>query len=169
MTLEEIAIVSQIVSSGGVIASLIFVGFQVRQSNQMMGDTAIRHHAERIQSVSKAMFEAPDLADIWLRGGEGLGKLSAEERVRFINLNLYVLRIWEQLHLQKERGMMDVQMWDANINILRDIHHQLPGTAAVWGLKRHLFSRRFQDFYESFVATGEGQTLYGEPARGASG
>jgi hypothetical protein len=73
-----------------------FVGFQIRQYNQMMRDTAIRRHAERIQSVSKAMFEVPDLADIWLRGGEDFGKLSAEERVRFINLYVYVMRGWER-------------------------------------------------------------------------
>ena len=53
MTLEEIAILSQIVSALGVVGSLIFVGFQVRQSNQMMRHTAIRHHAERIQSVRR--------------------------------------------------------------------------------------------------------------------
>lgn len=34
MTLEETAIVGQIVSGLGVIGSLIFVGFQVRQSNR---------------------------------------------------------------------------------------------------------------------------------------
>ena len=62
--------------------------------------------------------------------------------MRFINLYLYVLRVWEQLHLQKEMGVMDQHMWDANVNILRDIH-QLPGAAATWRLKRHLISRRF--------------------------
>ena len=56
---------------------------------------------------------------------------------------------------------MDRQMWDANVNILRDIH-QLPGAAATWRLKRHLISRRFQAFYENFVATGEGKPLYDE-------
>lgn len=35
-----------------------------------MRDTAIGHHAERIQSVSKAVLGAPDLANIWLRSGE---------------------------------------------------------------------------------------------------
>jgi hypothetical protein len=159
MTLEQVAIVSQIVAALGVIGSLIFVGFQIRQSNQMMRDSAIRHHAERIQSVSKAMFEVPDLAGIWLKGGESLEALSPEERVRFINLYVYILRMWEQLHLQSQSGMMDRQMWEANVNILRDIH-QLPGAAAAWQVRRHLFSHRFQTFYENFVATGETKPLY---------
>ena len=104
MTLDQIAIVSQIVAAVGVIGSLIFVGLQVRQSNRMMRDGAIRHHAERIQSISRALFDSSDLAGIWLKGGDDLDKLSPEERVRFINLYLYVLRVWEQLHLQKEMG-----------------------------------------------------------------
>ncbi|MGH8094990.1 MAG: hypothetical protein ACREIF_16210 [Chthoniobacterales bacterium] len=161
MSLDQIAVVSQIVAAVGVVGSLIFVGLQVRQSNQMMRDGAIRHHAERIQSVSKAMFEDADLAGIWLKGGENVEKLSPEERVRFVNFYVYVLRVWEQLHLQKVAGIMDRQMWDANVNILRDIH-RLPGAAAVWSVRRHLFSRRFQDFYESFVAFGEGKPLYDE-------
>lgn len=71
------------------------------------------------------------------------------------------MRGWEQLHLQKETGAMDREMWDANVNIIRDIHH-LPGTAATWKLRRHLFSRRFQVFFEALVATGEVRPLYGE-------
>lgn len=159
MTLEQIALVSQLVAAIGVIGSLIFVGLQVRQSNQMMRDSAIRHHAERIQSVSKAVFEVPDLARIWVKGGENLATLSPEERVRFINFYVYILRIWEQLHLQKQSGMMDEQMWEANVNILRDIH-RLRGAAAAWEIRRHLFSRRFRTFYESFVASGGGRPLY---------
>jgi hypothetical protein len=160
MTLEQLALISQLVAALGVIGSLIFVGMQVRQSNRMMRDQATRHHAERIQSVSKAVFEVPDLARIWLKGGENLEALSPEERVRFVNLYVYVLRIWEQLHLQKKSGMMDQQMWEANVNILRDIH-RLRGAAAAWRVRRHLFSRRFQAFYEGFVQTGEGKPLYG--------
>jgi hypothetical protein len=51
MTLDEVAIVTQVISTVGVVGSLIFVGLQVRQFNQ-------------IQSVSKAMFELPDLSGI---------------------------------------------------------------------------------------------------------
>ena len=80
MTLDQIAIVGQIVAAVGVIGSLIFVGLQVRQSNQVMRDSAIRHHAERIQSISRALFDSPDLAGIWLKGGDDLDKLSSEER-----------------------------------------------------------------------------------------
>ena len=159
MTLDQLAIVSQIVAVAGVIGSLIFVGLQVHQSNRMMRDSAIRHHAERIQSVSQAVFESPDLADIWLRGGQDIDKLAPAERVRFVNLCVYVLRIWEQLHVQKEAGAVDRQMWEANVNILRDIH-AMPGAAAAWRLRRHLFSRRFQSFYEDFVTAGAGKPLY---------
>jgi hypothetical protein len=161
MALEQIALISQLVAALGVIGSLIFVGMQVRQSNRMMREQAIRHHAEKIASVSKVMFEVPDLAGIWLKGGENLEALSPEERVRFINLCVYILRIWEQLHLQSKSGMMDEQMWEANVNILRDIH-RMPGAAAAWRVRRHLFSRRFQTFYESFVKTGAGKPLYDE-------
>lgn len=159
MTLDQLAIVSQIVAAVGVIGSLIFVGLQVHQSNRMMRASAIRHHAERIQSVSKAIFESPDLANIWLQGGQDIDTLSPAERVRFINFYVYILRIWEQLHLQKEAGSMDQQMWQANVTILRDIH-TMSGAAAAWRLRRHLFSRRFQKFYEGFVMSGVGRPLY---------
>ena len=72
-----------------------------------------------------------------------------------------MLRVLEQLHLQRETGLMDKDMWDANIKILKDIH-QMPGFAAAWEIRRHIFSARFQKFYDHYVHTGEAKPLYGE-------
>ena len=160
MTLEEIGILSNIAAALAVMGSLIFVGLQVRQANRMMKDAAIRLHAEKIQSISQAMFEVPGLADVFARGGADISKLSLEERIRFINFCTYILRILEQLHLQREMGLMDKELWEANIKIIRDIH-QLPGFASAWEIRRHTLSVRFQKFYEHYVKAGEAKSLYG--------
>ncbi len=161
MTLEEIGILSNIAAALAVMASLIFVGLQVRQANRMMKDAAVRHHAEQVQSISKVVFEVPGLSDLWFRGSAGIANLTPEERIRFVNFCTYTLRIWEQLYVQREQGLMDPEMWDANILILRDIH-ALPGVASAWEIRRHHFSPRFRKFYEGFVAVGEAKSLYGE-------
>ena len=161
MTLEEIGILSNIAAAMAVMGSLIFVGLQVRQANRMMKDAAIRLHAEKIQSVSKALFEVPGLADVFLRGGADIATLSAEERIRFINFCTYIHRILEQLQHQQEKGQMDDELWEANIKIIRDIHN-LPGVAAAWEVRRHIFSARFQRFLDNYVKSGGAKSLYGE-------
>ena len=75
MTLEEIGILSNIAAALAVVGSLIFVGLQVRQANRMMREAAVNLHAEKIQSISKALFENRELSDVFTRGSADISVL----------------------------------------------------------------------------------------------
>jgi hypothetical protein len=160
MTVPDISTVANILAAIGVMGSLVFVGLQVRQSNRQMREAAIRHHVDRIAGIGLALSESADLADLWVRGLKDLDALTPPERARFINYFTYALRIWEQLHLQNLTGVMDRELWDANVKILADIRNT-PGTMAAWKIRRHIFTPRFQAFYESLDLSGAKQ-LYGD-------
>ena len=132
---------------------------------KMLRDEAIRNHNEKHQSVSRALYENPQLADLWSRGSKnGLMSLTEAERAQFVNFYMYVLRVWEELYLQQRGGMMDNALWAANVQVLRDTY-PMPGAKDVWQVRRHLFTQEFQDFYERFAAEGEAKPLYDLPAK----
>lgn len=161
MTLENMNYIVQMAANLAVIASLIFVVLQVRMGLRMMRDQAVRNHNEKSQSVSRAMFENPDLADLWARSStEGMGKLTDGERVRFVNFYTYVLRVWEELFIQHRDGIMDMAVWKANMRILRDTR-VMPGAQEVWAVRRHLFTPDFQAFYDTDLPGEEARPLYG--------
>jgi len=158
--LQDMNTIIQMVANIAVIASLIFVALQVRMGVQMLRDAALRNHTDKVQSISRMLSENPQLCDLWARGGKtGLETLSDAERVQFVNFYTHVLRVWEELHLQYKSGLMDNELWAANISILRDAH-QMRGARDAWAVRRHLFTRTFQDFYDAYAASSGAKPLY---------
>lgn len=149
MTLHEASELVQIGANLAVVASVLFLVFQSRLGIQMLREAAERNHMDKHQSVSRLIAENPQLADLWARGSNsGIAKLTETERVQFINFFTYVLRIWEELFLQHRRGLINDEIWKANVGILRDTK-PMPGAIDGWAVRRHLFTDPFQQFYDA--------------------
>lgn len=162
------SLIIQMIANLAVIASLIFVVLQVRMGVQMLRESAIRNHTDKVQSVSRMLSENPQLCELWARGSKaGLEGLSDAERVQFVNFYTHVLRVWEELYLQYKSGLMNNALWAANMTILRDTH-EMRGAREAWAVRRHLFTQAFQDFYDSYTTSGEARPLYILPEQTAS-
>ena len=160
MTLQDVNTGVQMIANIAVIASLAFVALQVRMGVRMLRDAAVRNHTDKVQSVSRILSENPQLCELWERGSKaGLESLTSAERVQFVNFYTHVLRIWEELYLQYRSGLMNNELWAANIKILRDAH-QMRGAQEAWRVRRHLFTEAFQGFYENYAPEGEAKPLY---------
>jgi hypothetical protein len=160
MTIETLNTLIQMIANIAVIISLVFVVLQVRMGLKMLRDAAVRNHNEKHQSISRAVFENPQLAELWTRGSKsGLAGLSDAERAQFVNFYMYVLRVWEELYLQHRNGAMNEALFAANVQILRDTY-PMPGAREAWMVRRHLFTPEFQNFYETYATSGEARPLY---------
>ena len=149
MSLQGIGALVQIGANVAVLASVLFLAVQASLGIQMLKDAAQRNHMDKAQSVSRMLAENPQLAELWARGSKvGVAKLNDAERVQFVNFLTYVLRIWEELFLQHQRGLIDEDMWQANMLIVRDTK-PMPGARDAWAVRRHLFTEAFQQFFES--------------------
>ncbi|MBS0385839.1 MAG: hypothetical protein JSS00_10880 [Proteobacteria bacterium] len=161
--MQEMSLIIQMIANIAVIASLVFVAFQVRMGMQMLRDNAVRNHTDKVQSVSRMLSENPQLCELWARGSKaGLDGLSDAERVQFVNFYTHVLRVWEELYLQYKTGLMDNALWAANMTILRDTH-RMRGAQEAWAVRRHLFTAPFQDFYDAYASEGQAKPLYELP------
>jgi hypothetical protein len=121
MTLEEIYYVGQTIAVVAIVGSLIVLIMQNREAHQLARDSALRHQIEGLQNISRLLFETPGMADVWVRGGAGLDKLSPEDRVKFMAYMTYTLRIWEGLHAQFLRGQLGDELWRVHAKQLRDV------------------------------------------------
>lgn len=147
MTLEDLAYISQIIGVAAVLGSLVILIVQVRAANLLAREAAINAQSAGLQAVSRALFEAPQLASIWERGTRDLAALDSEERVRFIAYTTYTLRIWEGLHLQHLRGQIADDLWNSHCRQLSSVQ-SLPGFNAAWDIRRATFSPVFEKFYD---------------------
>jgi len=159
MSLHGMGALVQVAANLAVLASVLFLAVQARLGIQMLKDAAQRNHMDKAQSVSRMIAENPQLAELWARGSKaGIAKLNDAERVQFVNFLTYVLRIWEELFLQHERGLIDEETWQANMLIVRDTK-PMPGARDAWAVRRHLFTHAFQQFFEG-LDNAQARPLY---------
>lgn len=106
MSWEAWAAIGQLVGAAGVIASLVFVGIQVRQSVRAAKATAFQGLASTIISVNLAHVENPKILDVIDRAGKG-EPLTAEEHRLYVPLILSAVRLAQSAHYQVQLGLLD--------------------------------------------------------------
>lgn len=147
MTLEQLSLVAQIVSAVAVIASLIFVGVQLRQATAAIRASSSEAHAALYTELVHSIIDNADFARIWTIGLEDPKSLSDEEWVRFVAYASALFRQYETSRVQWLRGRLDDEHW-------RTIENQaisfgrLPGLEAAWKLRGHWYSPDFRAWFE---------------------
>jgi len=163
MSLEQASLVSQIVSAIAVVASLVFVGFQLRQNTRAVrASTSQAHSATYLQAV-ESLFADAQFASIWRRGLGDFDRLDEDERVRFLAFTSALFRFYDASRIQMLHGQLDPEHW-------RTIEQQVislagqPGIRAWWKLRRAWHSEDFQRLFES-VPAAPAEALYASHAK----
>src|SRR5919107_4593385 len=95
MTLEQASLVAQIASAVAVIASLIFVGFQLRQATAAIRGSSSQAHSELYTTLVQSIIDHGDFARIWSTGLSDPASLTQEEWVRFVAYASALFRLYE--------------------------------------------------------------------------
>ena len=106
MTLEDASLISQIIAAIAVVASLIFVGLQLRQNDKTQRAAMHQARADRIIGIFHHLAE-PHMAAAMAKADQAPETMSAEELIQlrsFITVN--VLSLEDQLRQQKA-GLLD--------------------------------------------------------------
>ena len=155
MSLSDLAAVGSFVNGVAVLASLIFVGFQLRQNTQAVRAAASQAHSQNWQQITMSVVECADFAHIWRRG------LTDDERVRFYAFAGATLRFFEGARLQWLHGQLDNEHWH-NVEKTATDFAATSGYKAYWAQRHHWMSPQFQEWYEA-LSQGGAQELYGRP------
>jgi len=97
MALEQFAYLSQIIASVGVILSLIFVGYQIRQSTAALQRNEHNSTMSQWTVIRMAIAQHRDVAELITRGFDGSAELDAADELRLDQvLNEYA---WASFHI----------------------------------------------------------------------
>jgi len=106
MTLDQWASMAEIFGAFGLIASLIYVGQQVRLNRKQLEDDA----AGRFYGQSSGLFTNAalngDFAAVWNRGATELNSLNKVERERVVNWEIGVIFHMAQSYAQQRKGLL---------------------------------------------------------------
>jgi len=152
MTLQELANFGEILGAAGVIASLIFVGWQINANTRA---ARLRMHEQVTQTymsflgsilVDPGSFAAglksehPEFAD-----------LNDAQKAFFFSTMLGFFKHFEMMCVQYAQGVMDEETWNAWSTHIRMQFHQ-PGAQNWWNLRKDAFTPSFREYLDTSTA-----------------
>ncbi len=156
MTLNEISEISQAIGSIAFVASLIFVGVELRQNTKSA--LAQSHHAvsEALNRINLIWVQSAEVTRIWFLGMSQRGALSPEERWRFDSLMRAYLHVCETMYTQSKLGAGDHAIVLAEETGIKTVF----GSAGVrewWAENPFGFSSEFRTYIDRLIAGDAGR------------
>lgn len=148
MTLSDLSNLGTFVSAIAVLASLIFVGIQIRQNTRAVRAAASQAHTENWQALLAPIIENDDVAEIYRRGLSDINSLTENGRVRFLFIAAGVLRFAESARLQWLHGQLDQAHWENLERNLTSLANQ-EGFRSYWAIRREWYNADFQRWYDA--------------------
>jgi hypothetical protein len=132
----------QIAGLIGVIASLMFVGFELKQSRDIAVAQMYQDRAALDIQIRSYMAPSERVYDALEKSAKGM-ELSAHEQIAANRAIGNILIYWETNHLLYEMGMLDDEHWDASLRAI-DYISRLPRFDAAWNDEKGSFRLSFQ-------------------------
>ncbi len=131
MSLSQLAAIADLLAAAGVIASLLFLAFQMREANR---ETGLNNWRQLLESLThfKATTNDPYMADLVVRGDADYRALSPAEKLTYGNY------LEQGIHIignfEKYTGTVPRQMKDLDLAVHNLMHDLLrsPGAKQWW-------------------------------------
>jgi hypothetical protein len=150
MSLEELSLLSQIVSAIVVFASLIFVGIQLKQATRAVRASSSQAHSAAYIEITGRLLDE-DFASLWRKALERLDDLDEEEQVRFFAFTSAMFRFFESSRVQWLGGQLDDEHWHTIEQQAMSLA-AMPGIQTFWAIRRHWHCAAFQQWFEALPA-----------------
>jgi hypothetical protein len=151
--LEQIYFLSGIIASVAIIASLVFVGLQLRNSADQQRIATAAGYYEIFRDHFRAI-ENPEIIPLFLRGlDHGWESFNDEERTK---LNLYytmVTRGYQVMHYQASKKVFERDFWEYTQVHLAD-HLGSRYYRDFWAARRRHFPKAFQAVMDGLIEAG---------------
>jgi len=148
MTLDDLGNIGELVGAIGVIASLIYVGIEVRRNTKALRlqahETVVSGYMASIQVFAD---HAESTAKAFQSSYEEFRNYSDAEKMVFFGAIFGFFKHFEQIYAQYRQGLIGASEWEAWSEHIRMQFHQ-PGVQWWWKLRRASFSRSFRDYLD---------------------
>jgi hypothetical protein len=134
-----------ILANVGVIAGIVFLGFELRQNNQILQMQAQAQRAENRLGVNEALYQDPTLAGILVKEGSGV-PLDDVERLRLDRFYSSSFIKWESEYQQYEAGFLSER--DLPVSTFRQVLSTNPGMSEFWARTKGNYSPEFVAFID---------------------
>lgn len=138
-----------ILANLGVIAGIVFLGYELRQNNEFLAMQARADRGAIGRAAAARILNNSDLRRATLKARNG-GVLTQEEEFLLELENQAVFRDWRYMWQESQIGLLD----ESTINTVawqEAFHEGNPGMPKYWSENKHRYPAGFVQFIEDYV------------------
>ena len=157
MTLEQVASLAEIFGLILVIASLIYLARQIRQTTAMMRVSASNERLQRDTDIVNSLVESREVAEYWMKGATEFDSLDEVDKQRLIFFERRAILHWHNMFgLQGQKLVPDADWYELKWIIQNIGRRQSVRTS--WEIFKDSYERPFQDFIEEQFSIADSET-----------
>jgi hypothetical protein len=159
MSLDDYANLADIVAVLLVIASLLYVGRQLKQTTDMMRVSASNERVQREYEILDNLIENREVAEYWLKGESDFDALDAVDQQRLLFFERRAIILWHHMFTLRQQQLIPDADWQWNEWVIRNVGRR-QAVRRSWAIFGGSFEKPFRDYIERQFAAADG----GQPA-----
>ena len=148
MSLNELGNIGEIVSSIGVVISLIYLAIQVKKNTETERTTTYQSVVSDFGALNRTMSSTPELSYLYVNAMENFGELDPDEKARISQLFFATFHFFENMFYQHLKGYLEDDVWRGWKRLMLT-YYSRPGFRSWWALRRDVYSDSFVNFLET--------------------
>src|SRR5689334_14565977 len=169
MSLEQASYLSQVIAAVAVIASLVFVGFQIRQNTRAQRVVAVNSLAAAAVAINIPAMESPAFGEALAKALGDWASATREQRMVAHYFLFSFFKLQESAWYQRRVQALDAPQWQGWENLLLAIYHTEGVQRGWWPHRRGVYSPEFQDYLARSsprqVSVGSLEDIFSNSAR----
>ncbi len=150
MNWEAIGAVGEIVGAIAVIATLIYLAVQIKESAQASRSAAVTDATTPMLSFYQELGSNPQTRELFLEGMENPESLSRQAQFQFLMIVHFAFLGFQRSFFLTQEGTLDVGLRDSIGTAIVAVNH-LPGTHLYWRQRKAYFQPEFVDWVEGLL------------------
>jgi hypothetical protein len=142
-----------------VVGSLVFVGFEVRQSVKATRAATMNNIMGAWGDVYRGFSESENIAEVIWKGVQDPAVLSEPDQWRYSLQIAGLFHNFHNAHYQWKIGAYDDGAWSAQAEFLTNLL-SLPGVRSVWDERKRMLSKDFQVYVDTQILTKDADKDY---------
>jgi len=145
MSIEDLGNIGELVSSGLVLVSLIYLAIQVRHSTDTARTSTYQALVGEFSAVNRSMASTPNLSALFVAALEDFEGLETAQRATMSQLFFVVFHNFENMYYQYRKGYLEDDVWIGWKRLMLS-QYARPGFQLWWKMRSDVYSPLFVQF-----------------------
>ena len=151
MKFEKLRYATEVVGIFAIVASLIFVGLQMRQTHEIALVTLYQMRSDAARELAAAELGSDTLLEIDSKLADG-GELSGYENYVRSLPSFIFFNHFENSHYLYQRGFLSEEHWESDLSAIGSMIRSNPDMLEYWNQQKSIFRPTFVQAIDAVVA-----------------